>query len=116
MWCRHNHFFGRRNQFMDVHRNIPCSRWKVKQQKIQIAPFDFFEKAVQHFPEHWSSADDWGIIFYKEAHGDNLYTETFDRNDLFAADLRSVLNTHHIRYAESINIRINNTDFFAEPH
>src|SRR5699024_12397450 len=87
---------------MDIHGNIPCSRWQIKQQIVQIAPLNFFEKTVEHLAEHWPSPDDRRIVLDKETHGDDLYTESFDGNNFFAAYLRPVFNAHHIRNTKSI--------------
>ncbi|MMZ60984.1 hypothetical protein D1872_231090 [compost metagenome] len=99
-----------RNHLVHIQGDIAGSRRQIKQHVIQFAPIYVVKELPKHFPEHGTAPNNRVVILDKKAHGHHFDAEPFYRNDRPFLHGGGRLDSHHIRHAETVNVRVDQTD------
>ncbi|MNP38205.1 hypothetical protein D3C76_1317010 [compost metagenome] len=92
---------------MHVQSYVTCAWRQIKQHVVQFSPIYICKELTQHATQHGTTPDHRVIFTNEKSHRHHFYTKTLDRLNDSILHNRVFFNPHHIRYTETIDVRIN---------
>src|SRR5690606_2914949 len=103
------------NQLVHIQRHITGSRGQVEKHVVELVPMDFGEEVAKHFAQHRTPPDHRSVVPDEEGHRHHLHPEPLDGQNRLVDHDGTLLDSHHVGHAETVDIGIDDSHFFPFP-